>query len=380
MMQQSGNLNSRVIASVAKQSGRYGNEIASAPAEPRNDCKRSSSFVNWISSSLRTARILILSILIFISFSSASPAAASITASLQGLPDSTKFGDPLKLQITVTSPPDGKILLPDWTKALEPFELLSPPDTSQQQIVNGQRQWNLKLNAVCYQAGAQVFKSLTFKWISADGSVIDSAATDVKIVEVQNVIPDSILAVADSTQQPHHLLRPNRQWKLGYSLADFYIYILILFGAAAAYFLIRWYLRKRRSKVVEAVAGPPPEPAHVIALRALDHLRDQQLFQAGRIKDYYSELSEILRRYFELRFDVPAMESTSFQLLRDIEVHLGDKELIASLETLLTDADLAKFAKHQPNANTCQQDLEQAYTLVNQTKPAPKPLLSEEAA
>ena len=69
----------------------------------------------------------------------------------------------------------------------------------------------------------------------------------------------------------------------------------------------------------------------------------------------------------------------NFILLRDIEAHFHHSELQSILETMLGDADLAKFAKHRPDGDTCQNDLVNAYTLVNRTIPKPKPILSEEA-
>jgi hypothetical protein len=305
---------------------------------------------------------------------------AQISVTLQPLPATLKFGDPINLQIQVEAPADGKIILPDWNEALKPFELLSAPDTSRIRVGSDRKQWDIGLKATCYESGAQALPPIWFKWVSADGITVDSASTQPVMTNISSVVPDSILAAADSTQQPHHLLRANHQWKMPYTLADFLPYIYILIGIVGLYYLIRWWVKKRRRKEVVADAGPPPEPAHVIALRALDALRDEQLYQAGKIKEYYSILTEILRRYFEACFDVPAMESTSFQLLRDIELPLGDTELLKSLETMLTHADFAKFAKHQPDATTCQQDLERAYVLVNKTKPVQQPLLVGEAA
>ena len=74
------------------------------------------------------------------------------------------------------------------------------------------------------------------------------------------------------------------------------------------------------------------------------------------------------------------MESTSFQLLRDTEIILTDQNLRALLANLLEDADLAKFAKQQPDEEICQRDLEKTYVFVRKTMPQPAPLLTEGAA
>jgi hypothetical protein len=199
-------------------------------------------------------------------------------------------------------------------------------------------------------------------------------------VFIRGVVPDSILAIADTTSQKHHLLQPNRRVEVGYVLADFIPWVLILLGLITAFLLLRWWIRKRK-KVRETVeTGPPPRPADEIALEELDALRDRQLYQNGKIKEYYSELSGILRRYIETRYEIPALESTSFQLLRDVEKSLGDDNLRELLKTILEDADLAKFAKHRPDQDTCHEDLQNAYVFVSKTKPEPRPILTEEAA
>ena len=321
-----------------------------------------------------------LAAILLVGFFFCGSADADLNASLEVSGDSLRIGDELEMQLEVEMPTEGQLLLPDWQKALDPFELLAPPDTSVFQVSDNHRQLQLHLRTTCYSAGAQVVQPLELRWISDDGTVVDSTETEPQVVLVQGVIPDSILAMADTSSQPYHFLQPNRRLKLSYSFAEVAFWIFIALAAAGVTVLVWWLLHRRKRVIEEAEIGPPQRPAHEIALEELDKLRDKRLYQAGHVKLYYSGLSDIIRRYFEARYEVPAMESTSFQLLRDMETHLTDQNLVSVLGTLLTDADLAKFAKHQPDAQTCQRDLENAYVLVNKTKPKPKPLLTEEAA
>ncbi len=306
---------------------------------------------------------------------------AAFHVTLKPEADTLRLGDPLLLQLTLEPPSPGRLLPPDFSQDLEPFELSAPPDTSALQKTDGSPlHWNLKVTS--YEAGDQVLPPLTFVWVSQDGSVQDTAETEPMILYVRGVVPDSVLAAADTASKPVALLHPNHIKKLGFALSEFLPWILILFAAAGGFFLVRYLLKHRKRKTTAELPAAPPRPAHELALEELDRLRDRRLFQSGRIKEYYSELSGIIRHYIEARYDIPALESTSFQLLRDIEVEIRDENLRGVLESLLEDADLAKFAKHQPDEVACQRDLEKGYVFVQKTKPAPQPILAaaEEAA
>jgi len=296
-------------------------------------------------------------------------------ASLGGAPDSLLMGDPMELRLTLTPPGPG-MLLPDWRENLGKFELLEPPDTSAlKNFRSGPVVIHLK--ATCYEPGEQTLGPITLRWQATEGPVV-SGQTASFPVHVMGVASESVLAQADTAQKPYKLLEPNRLKKLGISFAEAVPWILGLLIAAAAVWALFWYLRKRKKRVHAAEAPVvPPRPPHEIALEALDRLRDQRLFQAGRLKEYYTALTEILRRYVEGRFFIPALESTSFQLLRDIEPKVDDANLRLMLENLLADADLAKFAKNQPDETTCQRDLEKGYIFVQKTTPQTRLLATE---
>jgi hypothetical protein len=147
--------------------------------------------------------------------------------------------------------------------------------------------------------------------------------------------------------------------------------LLILAVIALIIFVIvRWYKKKpllRAKKITE--------PAHVIALRELDKLKDQKLWQNGFVKEYYSNLTEIIRLFIERRFEIPALEQTSDELLFEFK---QKKVLESSAYDLLSDllklADLVKFAKHLPLPVENEKCLENGYTFVNQqTLIAPVP-------
>jgi hypothetical protein len=300
---------------------------------------------------------------------------AQMQASLGGAPDSMLMGDPIDLRLTL-SPPGPGILLPNWRESLDKFELLELPDTSALKHYRG-GPVVIKLKATCYEPGDQTLGPIILTWRSLDGQTVSGQTASFKI-HVRGVAPASVLAQADTTQKPYKLLEPNRLKKLGYTLADALPLILAILIAGAVTYAVLWFLKRRRHKT-EATETPlaPPRPPHEIALEALDRLRDGRLFQTGHLKEYYTILTEILRRYIEARWEIPAMESTSFQLMRDVEYKVNDANLRLLLENLLADADLAKFAKNQPDETTCQRDLEKGYIFVQKTTPQQRLLAPE---
>jgi hypothetical protein len=96
----------------------------------------------------------------------------------------------------------------------------------------------------------------------------------------------------------------------------------------------------------------PVDPAHVIAFRELEILKSEELWQKGEIKKYYTRLTEILRQYLENRFRVYSLELTTAETL-DALVRTGFKKngSYNDLKSVLTGADLVKFAKYNPLAS-----------------------------
>jgi hypothetical protein len=88
-------------------------------------------------------------------------------------------------------------------------------------------------------------------------------------------------------------------------------------------------------------------PADITALKQLAKLEEAKIWQEGNIKEYYSKLSEIIRRYMENRFEFITLELTTDEILKELRSILSDEQL-NKLKILLQRADLAKFAKSKP--------------------------------
>lgn len=152
-------------------------------------------------------------------------------------------------------------------------------------------------------------------------------------------------------------------------IRDYTIYgvIALIILSLVAWYAV-WYMRNKWQGRVREVKPAPKLPPHVVAIKALDELRNRKLWQNGKHKLYYSTLTEILRLYIEGRWDVGALEMTSDEIitaLRDVDIKHDSR---SNLITILRTADMVKFAKALPEAEENEQLFTYAYYFVENTK------------
>ena len=136
-----------------------------------------------------------------------------------------------------------------------------------------------------------------------------------------------------------------------------------------AYYGVLWY-RKHFFKEEEVIEPELLRPADEVALEKLDEIKAQKIWKDGKVKEYQTELTDVVREYIGRRFDVQSTEKTSDETLRAMKP-LIDKELFAKLSKMLQLADLVKFAKWHTTPDENEQALSTAYEFVNETKEVP---------
>ena len=134
-------------------------------------------------------------------------------------------------------------------------------------------------------------------------------------------------------------------------IGDWWKYILGLLLLAGLGVLAYWYFKKhQKEKIQEEIYKTPIEKATSL----LNNLEKKELWQRGEVKEYYSELTDIVRNYIEEAIEIPAMESTTSELIEGLKVASRKKKMKLSQETIenlfvvLKQADLVKFAKSKP--------------------------------
>jgi hypothetical protein len=140
--------------------------------------------------------------------------------------------------------------------------------------------------------------------------------------------------------------------KVNSPLGSWWIYLLILLAIGVIGYFVYKFIKKRQSQPkVEAIVYTSPIEK---ATSLLQQLEKKELWQKGEIKNYYSELTDIARNYIEEEIHIPAMESTTSELIEGLRKAAKQKKLklsnetVENLEKVLKQADLVKFAKVKP--------------------------------
>ncbi len=161
-------------------------------------------------------------------------------------------------------------------------------------------------------------------------------------VEVNNVKVDTLKQKMYDIKDVAQVETSSNWWK----------YVLAIFFLVAIGFVVYWLLKKyqNREKNEEVVYTSPIEKATSL----LQQLESKELWQRGEVKSYYSELTDIARNYIEEEIEIPAMESTTSELIFALRKVANQKKLklsaatLENLEKVLKQADLVKFAKVKP--------------------------------
>jgi predicted transcriptional regulator len=129
--------------------------------------------------------------------------------------------------------------------------------------------------------------------------------------------------------------------------ALFIVVGLLIMGLT--FYAIWRYVKKERAQKSQPVVKPKPKiKPHIIALKELEKLRQKKLWEQGRTKEYYTELTDIVRKYIDDQWEIGAMEMVTSEILdvlRNTEIH---EEVLKRLQQAFTVADLVKFAKYTP--------------------------------
>lgn len=119
-------------------------------------------------------------------------------------------------------------------------------------------------------------------------------------------------------------------------------------------------------------------PPHVTALQKLDKLKASKIWQRGQEKEYYTELTDILRGYIDRRFGIDAPEMISEDIISAVHLATDTRSATDGLAQILRLADMVKFAKYVPFTDENDLSLVNAYLFVNQTKIEERPTLEDQ--
>lgn len=174
------------------------------------------------------------------------------------------------------------------------------------------------------------------------------------------------IAPQDTAAKIFDIIKP---YKAPVTLGEILPWVLLAAIAVVVVWLLIRILRKYKKNKTGIEPVINPDPAHVIAFRELEKLKDEMLWQKGETKKYYTRLTDILRQYLENRYGIFSLELTTSETLNEL-VKKGFKKDASynNLKSILSGADLVKFAKYKPLQEENELHFENSWSFVQMTK------------
>jgi hypothetical protein len=193
------------------------------------------------------------------------------------------------------------------------------------------------------------------------GNVVDTFRSDANYLEVLSFPVDTTNTIRDI----------KGLYKAPLTVREILPWVLLTAALGLLVWFIVYYLKKKKRNEPVLARAIPVEAPDIIALRELENLKSEKVWQQGRVKEYYSRLSDIIRTYLEKRYNTMALEQTSYEILLTIQDYIGKDGNYSLLKTLLRLSDLVKFAKAEPEPDENMNQLENAILFVRNTRPQP---------
>ena len=269
------------------------------------------------------------------------------------------IGEQTMLHVTVTTDKDKQALIPlpgEWlTEGVEVLRIF-PPDTTD--IKNNRMTIQFDLLITSFDSSLYLLPPFV---VIVDRDTIFSNQVALKISS-----PDVDL------ENPEELFDIKTVWRPPFVLADYYaIFYGVLFTlfliCIIGYFIQRMHNRPKKTEVKDE---GPKLPPHELAMKELKAIRERKLWQQGRNKEYYTEVTDTLRRYISAHYGESALEKTTSEILDIIRNgEPGHKEVFNLLKQILQLADFVKFAKLHPLPDENDMTMFNAQLFVEKTKP-----------
>ncbi len=265
------------------------------------------------------------------------PQTAEVSVSAETDSTHITIGDWFRYSVRIQHPAGVSILWKQQTDTLGAFVIVHQDSVSKSEsngVIAEQKSFTLSK----YDAGVRTIPPFTVGYTSTGDTIVHIAQSQPITIQVATVAVDTTQGIKD--------IKP--PLTLPWTWKEIAIYGGIFLLICAIAYLIYYYMKKRRKPKEIVVEEKPAVPAHVAALIHLRELEAERVWQRGEVKLFYSKATEILRAYFEGRFEITALEMTTDEIMSQLQrVTLPDGAR-KEIEAMLTSADLVKFAKFAP--------------------------------
>lgn len=269
------------------------------------------------------------------------------------------IGEQIKLNLEINKPKDVNIDFPEIENKLDPkIEILDKSPMDSVWVDNNHLKVSQQMILTSFDTGLYTIPPLPFELEMNNATdTIFSPPIRLGVFTMQLDTAQAIFDIKGQEETPLTFKELLPYWWIPVSL------ILL---AVIIYYLV--YIKKNDKKLFKAPEKPLPPP-HIEAFDSLDLLKKEKLWQHNKVKEYYSRLTGILRRYIERRYYVKAMEQTSNEIVSNFAQNmLIDKGMIEELRTLLSLADFIKFAKGSALPDENENNFDKVWQFVEKTK------------
>jgi len=257
------------------------------------------------------------------------------------------IGDYLNVHLEVTAPKEKPVFIPQLNnKILEEAEALFEwISNSKFDTIINQNNYILKqtITITAFDSGNYAFPPIPI--FDADSQVV--AQTNPLFFEVSTIAVDTTAAIKDIKTIAKIPVTFHEIWMYVKKYSLFMLAGVLVIGLIV--YAVWRYIKKQQAQKPQPEVKPKPKiKPHITALKELEKLRQKKLWEQGKTKEYYTELTDIVRIYVDGQWDIGAMEMVTTEImeaLKNTEIH---EEVLKRLYQAFSIADLVKFAKYSP--------------------------------
>ena len=268
------------------------------------------------------------------------------------------IGQQVHVTVTATTPSNAKVVFPSFKSRdtlVAGVEVLNISKEEKEELEQGQQQISRVYTLTSFDGKLYYLPPFQVK---VDGKMYQSKSLALKVLEVEVDTTNLNQYYGPKDVQNNPFL-----WS-DWSTA-FWLSVLILLLMAVAYYL---YLRLRDNKpIIKSFKIVKRLLPHQKAMKEIEQIKADKMVSSENQKEYYTKLTDTLRRYIEERYKFSAMEMTSSEIIERLTQD-GDQKSLDELRELFTTADLVKFAKYSTLINENDKNLVSAIEFINQTK------------
>lgn len=288
---------------------------------------------------------------------------AAVSSVSNGIdPQQIRIGEHVKLHYEVQQEIGDMVSFPMFSDTVvKGVELVENAIYDTVDLNDGRIQVNIDYLVTSFDSGFYYIPALPFE---CQGDTIMSRALGLSVTTVDvNPETDDVKDIKPIMSAP-------------FSWMEFLTWTGMAIGIIATLALLAFVLMKYVFKKKVPFIDHEPEPLlppHVVALKRLEQVKEEKMWQNGKIKEFYTEITDIIREYMDRRFGINAMEMTSYEILSLTKKNPEMEEVRQLLRQMLELSDLVKFAKFVPVEAENQRSMIDAFTFVEKTAPEEHP-------